>query len=332
MVAFWSPRFPASGNGEFRGSVQEASERVLEELRRATSLRMLRSDVPVGSYLSGGLDSSLVAALGLEAKGSQFNTFSLRFADAEYDETEFQREMVRRLGSDHHEIVVRREDIAQVFPEVIAHAEAPILRTAPAPLYLLSKLVRDCGIKVVLTGRGRATRCSRATISSGRERYVDSGHGSRIPNCARACSSACIPYLSRSPVAQQAMAQRFFGRELANWREPGFAHGPRWQSASALHRLFSPALRDELNGFDPVSEVLADLPEAFPQWSALSQDQYLEVRTLLSAYLLSSQGDRMLMAHSVEGRFPFLDREVIALANSLPAEYKLRVAGRKARA
>ena len=96
----------------------------------ATSLRMLRADVPVGSYLSGGLDSSLVAAMGLRAKGSRFSTFSLRFADAEYDETSYQRVMSQHLGSDHHEVMVTRGDIARVFPEVVLHTERPVLRTA----------------------------------------------------------------------------------------------------------------------------------------------------------------------------------------------------------
>ena len=78
-----------------------------------------------------------------------------------------------------------------------------------------------------------------------------------------------------------------------------------------------------IRGFDPVGEQLAGLPESFARWTSLAQDQYLEVRTLLAAYLLSSQGDRMLLANSVEGRFPFLDRDVVALANSLPDRYKL---------
>ena len=115
---------------------------------------MLRADVPVGSYLSGGLDSSLVAALGRRVKGERFSTFSIRFEDAEYDETAFQREVVRLVESDHHEITVGRRDIAEAFPAVVAHAERPLLRTAPAPLYLLSRLVREAGIKVVLTGEG----------------------------------------------------------------------------------------------------------------------------------------------------------------------------------
>ena len=115
---------------------------------------MLRSDVPVGSYLSGGLDSSLIAALGLRAQGERFMTFSVRFEDAEYDEARFQRRMAEHLGSEHREVVVSKRDIAAVFPDVVAHAESPILRTAPAPMFLLSRLVHDAGIKVVLTGEG----------------------------------------------------------------------------------------------------------------------------------------------------------------------------------
>jgi asparagine synthase (glutamine-hydrolysing) len=140
--------------GGFTGSLDDAVDAVRAALDNATSLRMLRADVPVGSYLSGGLDSSLVSALALRAKGQGFQTFSLRFADAEYDETEFQHAMAKRLGTDHHEVMVSRADIARVFPSVVTHAERPILRTAPAPLYLLSRLVQENGIKVVLTGEG----------------------------------------------------------------------------------------------------------------------------------------------------------------------------------
>jgi asparagine synthase (glutamine-hydrolysing) len=120
------------------------------------------------------------------------------------------------------------------------------------------------------------------------------------------------------------MARNFFGRGLDGWRAPGFAHQTRWQGAAALQRLFSPGFREAARGVDVVARLLASLPADFGRWSFLAQDQYLEVRTLLSGYLLASQGDRMLMAHSVEGRFPFLDPDVVALANSLPASYKLR--------
>src|SRR5262249_40357370 len=117
------------------------------------------------------------------------------------------------------------------------------------------------------------------------------------------------PYLARSPVRERAMAKQFFGRRLGEARDPGFAHAPRWHAASALKRLFSSEMRQRLDGFDATRRFLESLPAPFARWSALAQDQYIEVRTLLSGYLLSSQGDRMLMGNSVEGRFPFLDKD-----------------------
>jgi asparagine synthase (glutamine-hydrolysing) len=125
------------------------------------------------------------------------------------------------------------------------------------------------------------------------------------------------------------MAKQFFGRELHRAREPGFAHGTRWHTAGALRRLLAPGVRERAAGRDVVGELVAGLPAEFARWSPLAQDQYLEVKTLLSGYLLSSQGDRMLMGNSVEGRFPFLDPRVVALADSLPASYKLRVLDEK---
>ena len=324
----YEPAFPAGDADGFQGSLEDAVVAVREALEEATSLRMLRADVPVGSYLSGGLDSSLVAALGLRAKGAQFSTFSLRFADAEYDETGFQRLMARHLGSEHHEVLVSRRDIADVFPAVIAHTERPILRTAPAPLFLLSRLVHQAGIKVVLTGEGADEMFAGYDIF--REARVRR-FWARQPESAwrPALFDRLYPYLKRSPVAQQAMARQFFGQQLDRAGEPGFGHEPRWRGAAAQRRFFSADLQAAIAGFDVRGDLLAALPPRFGEWSALARDQYLEVRTLLSGYLLSSQGDRMLMANSVEGRFPFLDRNVARLAESLPPGYKLRVLDEK---
>jgi asparagine synthase (glutamine-hydrolysing) len=316
--AFGQPAYDAG----FAGSAADAEREVRGALERATALRMLRADVPVGSYLSGGIDSSLVAALGLRAKGARFTTFSLRFADAEYDETPFQRTMVERLGSDHHEVLVSRDDIAAALPDVVRHAERPVLRTAPAPMFLLSKLVHDAGIKVVLTGEGADEMFAGYDLF--REARVRRFWARQPGSTARPrLLERLYPWLARSPIGQAAMARQFFGQGLDAWRSPGFGHGPRWRSAAALQRLLSANVRRELEGFDPAAAFLTTLPREFGGWTRLAQDQYVEVRTLLSAYLLSSQGDRMLMAHSVEGRFPYLDRDVVTLANGLPDRFKL---------
>ena len=326
--AYWRPAYCGAGAPRFSGTLAEAAEAVRAALEAATSLRMLRADVPVGSYLSGGLDSSLVAALGRRFAGERFRTFSLRFEDAEYDETQFQRLMARVLGSEHHEVVVSRADIAAAFPQVIWHTERPILRTAPAPLFLLSGLVRQHGIKVVLTGEGADEMFAGYDLfREGKVRRF----WARQPGSTRRprLLERLYPYLARSPVAQQAIARQFFGRNLAGHRAPGFAHDTRWHTTGALKRLLSRDMQEGAAGRDAVGELLADLPPELGRWSPLAQDQYLEIRTLLSGYLLSSQGDRMLMGHSVEGRFPFLDPEVTALADSLPASYKLRVLDEK---
>ena len=324
----YDPGFPVDGDGQFPGSLDDAVDRVRAALSDATSLRMLRADVPVGSYLSGGLDSSLIAALGLRAKGSNFATFSLRFEDAEYDETSYQRLMAERLGSDHREVLVSRADIARVFPDVIRHTERPVLRTAPAPLFLLSKLVHDAGIKVVLTGEGADEMFAGYDLF--REAKVRRFWGSQPASERRPrLLERLYPYLERSPVAQRAVSRQFFGRGLERRLDAGFGHDPRWSGASALKRLFSADFRARVGSADARGALLTALPSSFARWSPLAQDQYLEVHTLLSGYLLSSQGDRMLMAHSVEGRFPFLDRRVAALAESLPPKYKLKVLDEK---
>jgi asparagine synthase (glutamine-hydrolysing) len=152
--AWYTHSFPRSRDEELRCTPGEAAEAVRAALERATRLRVVRADVPVASYLSGGLDSSLVAALAIGQREGRLSTFSLRFEDAEYDETRYQRAMIARIESEHHEIVVSKRDIAEAFPRAVAHAERPLLRTAPAPLFLLSGLVRERGIKVVLTGEG----------------------------------------------------------------------------------------------------------------------------------------------------------------------------------
>jgi asparagine synthase (glutamine-hydrolysing) len=321
---YWRPRYDET----FTGTLEDARDALAEALERATRLRMLRADVPVGCYLSGGLDSSVTAALGRRAVGGSLRTFSLRFEDAEYDETAYQREMVARLGSDHSEVVVSRGAIADAFPSVIAHVERPVLRTAPAPLYLLAKLVHAHGIKVVTTGEGademlagydlfREARVrrfwARAPQSTSRPLLLDK----------------LYPYLARGPARARAMARDFFARGLDRPDAPEFAHLPRWRSAQALHRLFTDELRAQIATIDPIARLVATFPPEFASWDPLARDQYVEIRTLLSGYLLASQGDRVAMASSVEGRFPFLDRDVVALADSLPARYKLRVLDEK---
>ena len=222
-----------------------------------------------------------------------------------------------------------REHIADVFPDVVAHAERPILRTAPAPLFLLSRLVRDAGIKVVLTGEGADEMFAGYDLfrEAKVRRFWGRQPGSTL-TAAPSRAALSVPGAIARRRERHGTAVLRHGN-LGTGDAPGFAHEPRWRSAAALQRLFSAELRNRVAASTWWRELVATLPPEFRRWSSLAQDQYLEIRTLLSGYLLSSQGDRMLMAHSVEGRFPFLDGSVVALANSLPPAYKLRVLDEK---
>ena len=316
---YWRITFPERGHEPVQDARENAAmlrERIIEAAR----LRFLRSDVPVGAYLSGGLDSSVTAAVIARYTSAPLQTFSLRFSDSEFDEGQYQKKMSSLLGTEHQDITVSPSDIAAVFPEAIRHTETPILRTAPAPLFLLSKLVRDRGYKVVVTGEGADE------VLAGYDLFREAQvrlFWSRDPGSVKRARAAELlyPWMARSPGQVPAFARSFFGRHL-DPRDPALSHRPRWDSTSVIKSMLSAGLRAEIGRAD-TADVVAAMPPGSEDWDPLSRGQWLEMTTLLSGYILASQGDRMLMANSVEGRFPFLDRDVVEFANALPARHKL---------
>ena len=316
---FWRLGFPSRGT-EPGQDLEENAGRLRELLVRATRLRFERSDFPVGAYLSGGLDSSITAAAIRAFTNADLDTFSLRFTDAEFDEGPHQRRMVEQLETRHHDVEVSTRDIAEVFPEVVRHAETPLLRTAPAPLYLLSRLVRASGFKVVVTGEGADEVLGGYDIY--REAKVREFWARDPASALRSRATELLyPWLVRNPAMAPAFARGFFGQDL-DITDPALSHRTRWNSTAALRTMLTPAAREAIaSEGSPVSAVA--LPPGHAAWDSLSRAQWLEMTTLLPGYILSSQGDRMLMANSVEGRFPFLDRDVVEFANTLPARHKL---------
>jgi asparagine synthase (glutamine-hydrolysing) len=259
--------------------------------------------------------------MGRQAKSGEFRTFSVGFEDAEFDETSYQRMMARTLESSHEELLVTKRDIARVFPEVIWHTERPILRTAPAPLFLLSQRVREAGIKTVLTGEGADEMLGGYDIF--REAKIRQFWASVPDSKVRPLLFDRIyPYLARSPLKAKRMAMEFWKQGLDRAGQPGFSHDPRWSTTTMLKKFYAPALRSALDS-RPAPDFLTTLPPRFGTWGSLAQAQYIEIETLFAGYIISSQGDRMLMAHSVEGRFPFLDADVMEFSNSLPEDHKL---------
>ncbi|MGC9038724.1 MAG: asparagine synthase (glutamine-hydrolyzing) [Roseiflexus sp.] len=312
---------------EFGAPTEERrEEEYVEELRDllidATTIR-LRADVPVGAYLSGGLDSSTVAAIVRQYADNRLDTFSIAFSDPEFDESRFQRQMAQCLGTNHQVAYVTHADIGRVFPEVIWHTEMPILRTSPAPLFILSQLVRDHSYRVVLTGEGADEFLAGYDIFKEAKvrRFWARQPSSRLrPLLLR----RLYPWIAGFASKNVAYLAAFFSEGLMDTTAPDYSHRPRWRTTSRTRRFFSDDVRQAADTLAQPTDRAPYYPEAFSSWDPLQQAQYLEITTFLSQYLLSAQGDRMIMAHAVEGRFPFLDHRVIELANRLPPRLKLR--------
>ena len=325
ITRYWSPLFHR---------MEELNDAPSEDLREEVyrllldSVRIrLRADVTVGSYLSGGLDSSGVTALIAKNFDSHLQTFGIRFDEEAFDEGPYQQLMVRTLNVDHRELRAGNAAIAACFPDVVWHCEKPLLRTAPAPLFLLSEMVRDNGIKVVLTGEGSDEFfCGYDIYREAKARRFLA----REPASARRASllGQLYPYIFNNPAAQKASAA-FFVRSIDQLDDPLFSHRIRWDGTSRNKVFFSDELRAGIGVSNVYDQIKVSLPADFSRWPALSQAQYLEISIFMSNYLLSSQGDRVAMAHSVEIRLPFLDHRLIEFLAQVPPTWK--VLGMKAK-
>jgi len=308
---------------DFPSAAVEPKEAIatLDELMRSSVDLRLQAEVPVGAYLSGGLDSSVVCALAARSSPHQLRTFSVTFEDPRFDESPFQQAVAGAIGSRHAVSRITQGDIARVFPDVVRHAETPFLRTAPAPLYLLSQLAREHGVKVVLTGEGSDE------VFLGYDLFKETMV--RL-FCLRQPGSAWRPRLFDRLYAELAPHGRtgdFWHRFFLNCGttdDPLFSHLPRFRATAQIKRFYTEEFRAGLGGFDALAELRGRLPEGFMRWSPLGRAAYLEMTTLLAPYLLSTQGDRMAMAHGVEARVPYLDHRLFEFAAALPARSKLR--------
>lgn len=322
---YWDWRFPEQGD-YLKGSDTELAEQLYELLVEATCIR-LRADVPVGAYLSGGLDSSALVALIRRHSDAQLKTFSIGFEERSLDESVFQKQLIEHLGVENSRIICRNRDIAENFPDTIFHTETAILRTAPTPMRQLSGLVRASGYKVVLTGEGADEALGGYDLfkeAKIRQFWARHPQSEWRPLLLK----VLYPYLETSGAQTKAYLRNYYSIGLDNPNQPGFSHLTRWFTTSQCKIFFSQELNAALRE-DAVAGLTELLPPAFGHWHSFNRAQYLEAKTLMGGYLLCSQGDRMLMANSVEGRFPFLDHRVIEFANHLNPRLKMRALNEK---
>ncbi|MGA7300490.1 MAG: asparagine synthase (glutamine-hydrolyzing) [Candidatus Sulfotelmatobacter sp.] len=326
LRSYWSVSYPEiSGNSDT--NEQRLAEELLHLLEDATRIR-LRSDVPVGAYLSGGIDSTVTTALMRKIAGDRLRSFSITFEDAEFDEKIYQDEASAFLGTQHSNVSCSSDDIAQVFPDVIWHTEQPVIRTAPAPMFLLSRLVHENGFKVVLTGEGADEVLGGYDIF--KEAKIRQFWGRNLESQWRPLLlKRLYPYMENIQRQSGEYLQRFFRVTAEDLASPFFSHLPRWELTAKLKQFFSPEVREANANCDGFPEMESRLPPAYRSWSYFRQAEYLEAKYLLPGYILSSQGDRMAMAHSVEGRYPFLDYRVVEFAAKLPPNLKMKVLDQK---
>jgi asparagine synthase (glutamine-hydrolysing) len=309
-------------------TLEEAKRTLRQKLTDSVALR-LRSDVPVGNYLSGGIDSSVITLLTEQLRTDRFRTFSIAFSDPAYDESKYQRQMTARLRTEPFTLLVTDADIRDNFERAIRHGERPVFRTAPVPLLLLSRHVRESGIRVVLTGEAADE------ILWGYDafkelkvlRFWSRFPKSRLrPQLIRRLYPHLAHYRDGTQFGQMRM---FYEGFLETYDGPLAGLAFRVHNNGILRAYLRPEFRDALNDDLLTERVGALVPPDVTGLSLLQRNQMLEMGTLLPGYLLSSQADRMALANGIEGRFPFLDHNLVEWVFRLPDRFKLPLLSHK---
>ncbi|MDE1145763.1 MAG: asparagine synthase (glutamine-hydrolyzing) [Azospirillaceae bacterium] len=292
---YWDMDYPPDGPAQFDGS-DEAWREALDTALRHAVRRRLQGEVPVGAYLSGGLDSSLVVALMREIGGAPVRTFSIAFGDHRLDERRFQREVAARLDCRHTEIELDPAGIGALMRDVVWQCECPVRETYNAASLALSAAARRAGVPVVLSGEGADE------LFAGYVGYKYDAFGPR-----------------RSPASEResVLRERLWGDATVFYE-----HDLAGQEGHRL-ALYAPALRERFRDFAIGVDALVP-GERLRGRHVLHQRSYLDLKLRLADHLVGDHGDRMLLANAVEGRFPFLDLDVAELARLMPPDLKLR--------
>jgi asparagine synthase (glutamine-hydrolysing) len=291
--------------------VREYRER-LENCIRAH----LMSDVPLGVFLSGGLDSSAVAALTSKIRKDRIETFAVGYGEEEFSELPFARTVAEHIGSDHHEVRLSREDFFQALPLCIWHEDEPIVWPSSVALYFVSRLARE-RVKVVLTGEG-----SDETLA-GYTRYawtllnarMDGVYRSLTPSGLRGVLRKGILASPLSATARRKLEHTFLLRDGSSWSAFYFDNFYSAFSAAEQDELLTPEAKLGTN--DAYSGSMSFWNQS--KGEMLHRLLYTDIKTYLVELLMKQ--DQMSMAASIESRVPFLDHTLVEFTASIPAKY-----------
>jgi asparagine synthase (glutamine-hydrolysing) len=303
------------------GSARKASDYVDEwgELFRASVKLRLMADVPLGMFLSGGIDSSAIAAMMSKMVSDPIKTFSVAFDVPEANELSYARTVSSVFGTDHHEVMVSPGDFMAALPHLIWHEDEPIAHSASVALYFVSQLAQRY-VKVVLTGEGSDE------LLAGYYRYRTTMLNMGVGRRYHQFTSAGMRNMLRTVAGS--MASRSLQRKMQRtflWRTPSvdelyfdnFAVYPR----TAQTGLLSVRARQQLADIDPYAGMLQFF-NARPSASLLQRLLYTDLKTYLHELLMKQ--DQMSMAASIESRVPFLDHKLVEYSALLPDDMKLK--------
>ena len=326
LSRYWDFDYPRADPSAPVRSDAEYVEEFRQTLDEAVRIR-LRADVPVGCYLSGGIDSCAVLGLAARHRQGPIRAFTLTFDRPEYNEGAIAEEMATKAKADFFPVPIRQEELADNFSDAILQSETLGVNAHGVAKYLLSRAVRKAGYKVVLTGEGSDE------ILGG---YLHFRRDAAVTGKGNPSETGFLGRLRRfSPPAPNALPHNRNGQDLDRVRQLlGFV--PGWmETASALsgkiHLLLAQDFLQAFKGHDGSRSFFneIDVRGQLAGRDRLHQSLYLWAKTRLPNYILTMLGDRMEMAHSIEGRVPFLDHRLVEVMRAQPVTQKIRGATQK---
>lgn len=313
---WWEMDFPNAGEENSETDARKLVDEFESLLLQAVEKR-LRADVPVGAYLSGGLDSSMIVAMASKIKGPALNTYTIRVDDPALDELSAASLSAKHIGTKPPIVQeFRARDALDSYPELIHAAEAPVIDTSCAALMMLARRVRSCGQKVVLTGEGADEWLAGYPWYKAAKIFglLDLVPGVRLSNMARRA------YLRLNQVPQ-------YPAEFRQGVENAVGGPNAWIDSYGILglaklRFYSDTMKETLLLARPWEELGLNLERA-RRWHPLNRSLWVGARVTLAGHLLQAKGDRVAMNSSVEVRYPFLDEEVFDFTARLHPRWKL---------
>ena len=323
VLPYWDWDYPPAERTGFDRSPHEWVRQLAGALEEAVRLR-LRADVPVACYLSGGLDSCAVLGLASKLSSRPLRAYTLSFDHADYDERDQAEEQAKLSGAEFFPIDIRASHMADHFADAVYHAERPFANAHVVAKYLLSRAVRDSGVKVVLTGEGSDEvfagypffrRDMILHNTEGQDPATARGLLARLDATNKVSQGLLMPTGAGGANESVRRVLGFVPTIMETWGQQG----------ETMCGLLAPELREHYRTRDTYRVLLNDLDveRQLAGRDAVNKSLYVWAKTTLPNYILSNLGDRMEMAHSVEGRLPLLDHEVVRLVTQMPIAMKI---------